>query len=47
MVRSLADQPTGHDAFRAAGVSERERPSYERALATLAESGMICPREVP
>jgi len=47
VVRSLADQPTGHDAFRAAGVSERERPSYERALATLAESGMICPREVP
>jgi putative mycofactocin binding protein MftB len=47
VVRSLADQPTGHDAFRAAGVSESERPGYERALATLAESGMICPREAP
>jgi mycofactocin biosynthesis protein MftB len=47
LVRSLADQPTAHDALRVAGVSESERPGYERALATLAESGMICLREAP
>ena len=45
VVKSLADQPTGHDACRAAGVSPAELPTYERALTTLAGSGMILPRE--
>ena len=45
VVESLADQPTGHQACVAAGVAPAELGTYERALATLAESGMICPRE--
>jgi putative mycofactocin binding protein MftB len=45
VVESLAGQPTGHDACRAAGVEPAEFEAYERALATLAESGMICLRE--
>ena len=45
VVESLADQPTGHDACRVAGVSDAELPTYEHALATLADSGMICLRE--
>jgi mycofactocin biosynthesis protein MftB len=47
VVESLAGQPTGLEACRAAGVSPSELGTYERALATLAESGMICPREAP
>jgi putative mycofactocin binding protein MftB len=45
VVESLADQPTGHDACRAAGVTAAEFGAYDRALAALAESGMICERE--
>ena len=45
VVESLADQPTGDDACRAAGVTPAEFETYERALATLARSGMICQRE--
>jgi putative mycofactocin binding protein MftB len=45
VVKSLADQPTGHDACRAAGVTAAEFGAYDRALAALAESGMICQRE--
>ncbi len=45
VVESLADQPTGRDACRAAGVPSEELDRYEQALGTLAESGMICPRE--
>ncbi len=45
VVESLAEQPTGHDACRAAGVGASEMDRYERALTTLAESGMICERE--
>jgi mycofactocin biosynthesis protein MftB len=44
VVESLADQPSGHDACRAAGVSAEQWATYQRALATLAESGMICER---
>ncbi len=44
VVESLADQPTGDDACRAAGVPAEELGRYEQALATLAESGMICQR---
>ncbi len=45
VVESLAEQPTGHDACRAAGVTPEEMDRYELALTTLAESGMICERE--
>ena len=45
VVESLADQPTGDHACRAAGVTPEEMDRYELALATLAESGMICERE--
>ncbi len=44
VVESLADQPSGLDACRAAGVRPEELASYERALATLADTGMICER---
>ena len=44
VVESLADQPSGLDACRAAGVSPDELGDYERALATLADTGMICER---
>ena len=47
IVESLADQPSAAEACRAAGVSEKALPSYEKALATLAESGMICERTTP
>ena len=45
VVESLADQPTGADACRAAGVPSAELDTYTRALATLARTGMICERE--
>ncbi len=45
VVQSLAAQPTGHDACRAAGVTPEQWGAYEQALGTLAESGMICERE--
>lgn len=45
VVESLADQPSGLDACRAAGVADAELFRYVGALATLAESGMICERE--
>jgi putative mycofactocin binding protein MftB len=41
VVEGLAAAPTARDALDAAGVSEAERPRYARALAALAESGMI------
>ncbi len=44
VVESLAEQPTGDDACRAAGVTEAEFATYRRALGTLAGSGMICER---
>ena len=44
VVESLADQPSGLEACRAAGVSPDELGTYEQALATLADSGMICER---
>jgi mycofactocin biosynthesis protein MftB len=45
VVESLARHPTGHDACRAAGVTDTELGTYERALDRLAGSGMIQPRE--
>jgi len=44
VVESLADQPSGLAACRAAGVSEEELPAYEQALATLVDTGMVCER---
>ncbi len=41
VVESLGDQPTARDACRAAGVADGELGTYERALATLADRGMI------
>jgi putative mycofactocin binding protein MftB len=40
-VRALDDHPTARDACLAAGVSEAALPAYERALGTLADTGMI------
>ena len=44
VVEALAGQPSGLDACRAAGVPAGELAAYEQALATLAETGMICER---
>ena len=44
VVTSLADAPTVADALRAAEVPEAQWPAYTKALATLADSGMICRR---
>ena len=48
VVQSLADQPTGHDACRAAGVSRRRaaRPT-STPWPPWPTSGMICEREAP
>jgi mycofactocin biosynthesis protein MftB len=45
VVESLADHPDPAAACRAAGVAEAQLPAYRRALATLAETAMIVPRE--
>jgi putative mycofactocin binding protein MftB len=47
VVEGLAAAPDPDAACRAAGVAEVELPSYRRALATLAETGMIVPDEAP
>jgi putative mycofactocin binding protein MftB len=44
VVRGLEAHPTALDACRAAGVSERELPSYRVALDRLARSGMVVGR---
>ncbi len=44
VVRTLSDQPSGRHACEAAGVPAAQRAAYDRALATLVESGMICER---
>lgn len=41
VVESLAEQPSARAACAAAGVTDAELPRYTRALATLAETGMI------
>jgi mycofactocin biosynthesis protein MftB len=45
VVRTLDEAPTARDACRNAGVTEAELPAYATALATLAGSQMIRPRE--
>jgi putative mycofactocin binding protein MftB len=47
VVAGLAEHSNGRLACAAAGVTEAELPSYERALSTLAENGMITPRRQP
>ena len=41
VVESLSEQPSARAACVAAGVADAELPQYTRALATLAETGMI------
>jgi putative mycofactocin binding protein MftB len=41
VVESLSEQPSARAACVAAGVGDEELPQYTRALATLAETGMI------
>jgi putative mycofactocin binding protein MftB len=43
VVQTLDQHPTAEAACDAAGVTERERSQYERALTSLAEAGMIVP----
>src|SRR5579864_3685005 len=38
---ALAEHESAREACRAAGVAEEEMPRYEKALATLADTGMI------
>ena len=45
-MRSLPEHPDARSACRAAGVAEGSLGAYEKALATLAGSDMIVPREV-
>jgi putative mycofactocin binding protein MftB len=46
LVRSLDEHPSAHDAVVAAGLPDAEHPVYERALARLADTGMIEPQEI-
>jgi len=41
VVERLADAPTAGDACRGAGVGAAELPTFERALARLAETDML------
>lgn len=45
VVESLDTAPTARAACAGAGVSEAELPAYAAALATLADTAMICRRE--
>ena len=45
VVRELGDAPSAREACRQAGLAEAELPAYAAALATLASSQMIRPRE--
>ncbi|HTR75270.1 MAG TPA: mycofactocin biosynthesis chaperone MftB [Solirubrobacterales bacterium] len=45
VVQGLEAAPDPVSACRVAGVEEDQLPGYRRALATLAESGMIVPAE--
>nr|WP_246324210.1 mycofactocin biosynthesis chaperone MftB [Petropleomorpha daqingensis] len=45
VVESLADHPSATATLAACGVAEAQRPAYVKALADLARSEMIEPRE--
>ncbi|MGR7024395.1 mycofactocin biosynthesis chaperone MftB [Geodermatophilus sp. URMC 62] len=47
VVEALADQPSADATLLACGVPEAQRPAYVKALADLARSNMIEPRETP
>jgi putative mycofactocin binding protein MftB len=47
VVESLAEHPTAADTLTACGVPDAQRPTYVKALADLARSHMIEPRETP
>ena len=47
VVEGLEGAPNADAACRTAGVVDAELPSYRRALATLADTGMIVPAEAP
>jgi mycofactocin biosynthesis protein MftB len=47
VVEALADHPTATATLAACGIGEAQRPAYVKALADLARSEMIEPREVP
>jgi putative mycofactocin binding protein MftB len=44
VVRSLNDHPTARSACVAAGIADTSLPTYQKALAALARTNMICPR---
>ena len=41
VVQALAEQPSGHEACRVAGVSDAELPAYARGARDAREPGMI------
>jgi putative mycofactocin binding protein MftB len=45
VAQGLEQHPSARAACLAAGVGAEQLPQYERALGTLAESGMITPRD--
>jgi putative mycofactocin binding protein MftB len=45
VVQALSEHSSGLDACRAAGVTPRELPAYERALDRLLAAGMLVERE--
>jgi putative mycofactocin binding protein MftB len=45
VVETLAEHPSARAAIAASGVPEAQRPAYVQALAALARSQMIEPRE--
>ncbi len=47
VVEALSSQRSARSACTSAGVPEEDLPRYASALATLASSAMICPRETP
>jgi mycofactocin biosynthesis protein MftB len=46
VVEALADHPSAASTLTACGVTDAQRPAYVKALADLARSRMIEPREV-
>ena len=44
VVRSLESEPSARSACAQAGIGPADLPAYQRALATLAASQMICGR---
>ena len=46
VVRSLADHPSLDAALDAADIATTRRPAFERAIASLLDSDMLCDRRV-